>query len=220
MSLGGNVRLLWHQTHVSRYRSLVFWVYEPLESLSDRLDARVDTMVSQGLLDEIKALRAEARRIYGSEDNADCEEGIFQAIGASQFYPRARPASSRRSRTTGYKEFAAIPTAELAPSHPLFRACLDRMKLSTRQYARRQLKWVQKQFLPAVRAARARGQDVEVVLVHGGERDVSVGAEVLRAWIGGGGMPPWNAVGHEEATTLLREVYAGPEDKRNPDRSE
>lgn len=64
-----------------RYRSLVFWVYEPLESLSDRLDARVDKMVTQGLLDEIKALRAEARRIYGSEDNADCEEGIFQAIG-------------------------------------------------------------------------------------------------------------------------------------------
>jgi tRNA dimethylallyltransferase len=65
------------------YRSLIFWIYEDPELLMPRLDQRVDRMVDAGLLEEIKALRDEGRRIYGSENVIDHEEGIFQSIGKS-----------------------------------------------------------------------------------------------------------------------------------------
>jgi hypothetical protein len=66
-----------------RFRTLVFWVYEPLDSLRPRLSRRVDKMVDNGLLREIAELRAIAEDLYGSADEADHTEGIFQSIGRS-----------------------------------------------------------------------------------------------------------------------------------------
>lgn len=45
---------------------------------------------------------------------------------------------------------------------------LDRMKLSTHQYARSQIKWIRKQLLPAIKEARSLGGTVEVYAVRGG----------------------------------------------------
>jgi len=63
-----------------RFRTIIFWVYEPLESLRPRLGKRVDKMVENGLLKEIAELRGIAKEIYGREDHS---EGIFQSIGTS-----------------------------------------------------------------------------------------------------------------------------------------
>lgn len=75
---------------MARFRTLVFWVYEPLESLRPRLSRRVDKMVDRGLLREIAELRAIAKELYGSADEADHTEGIFQAIGKSIKYGASR----------------------------------------------------------------------------------------------------------------------------------
>jgi hypothetical protein len=53
------------------------------------------------------------------------------------------------------------------------------MKISTRQYAKRQLKWVQKQMLPVVKQARERGDEVWVYVVRGGDADAQLGEEIL-----------------------------------------
>lgn len=53
------------------------------------------------------------------------------------------------------------------------------MKISTRQYAKRQLKWVQKQMLPVVKQARERGDEVWVYVVRGGDADAPLGEEIL-----------------------------------------
>lgn len=66
-----------------RYRTIIFWVYEPLESLRPRLGKRVDKMVENGLLKEIAELRGIAKEIYGREDHT---EGIFQSIGKSHIW--------------------------------------------------------------------------------------------------------------------------------------
>lgn len=79
----------------------------------------------------------------------------------------------------GYKEFSHIPTDRLTPADPLFAPALERMKISTRQYAKRQLKWVQKQMLPVVKQALERGEDVSVYVVRGGDEDAQLGAEIL-----------------------------------------
>lgn len=52
-----------------------------METLKPRLDGRVDKMVSNGLLQEIQELRQVATKLYGSPQNTDHSEGIFQAIG-------------------------------------------------------------------------------------------------------------------------------------------
>lgn len=61
------------------------------------------------------------------------------------------------------------------------------MKISTRQYAKRQLKWIQKQLLPVIKQAldqgRADGQEeqsVWVYVVRGGDEDVALGDEILQ----------------------------------------
>jgi tRNA dimethylallyltransferase len=154
-----------------RFRTLIFWVYDPPDVLNERLDRRVDGMIEvrlgiapastmigtgclrqikqKGLIDEIIGLRGQAELIYGAEDRASHEEGIFQSIG--------------------YKEFTSIPTSELSPAHPLFKPAVERMKLSTRQYAKKQLKWIKKQLLPAVQKAKSQGGEVYIYVLKAGE---------------------------------------------------
>jgi tRNA A37 N6-isopentenylltransferase MiaA len=52
----------------------------------------------------------------------------------------------------GYKEFDAYLTS---PTDLLFREAVDLMKLSTRQYAKKQISWMRNKLLPAVLQANA-----------------------------------------------------------------
>ena len=58
-------------------RRLVLWVWSEREALHARLNARIQTMIERGLLDEIRDLR----RIAGDAPT-DYTRGIFQAIGS------------------------------------------------------------------------------------------------------------------------------------------
>ncbi|KAI4522525.1 tRNA isopentenyltransferase [Schizophyllum commune Loenen D] len=114
-----------------RYDSLCFWLYSDPEILKPRLDSRVDAMLEQGLLDEVRAL------IDISNDNADkpqpedvdFTQGIYQSIG--------------------YREFYAYLTNPHATAEDLAKAVED-MKTSTRQYAKRQVQWIRNQLRPVV----------------------------------------------------------------------
>jgi len=80
----------------------------------------------------------------------------------------------------GYKEFSGLDLDQENPSSdPTFEQMLDRMKLSTHQYARSQIKWIRKQLLPAVKEARSLGGDVEVYVVRGGEEGYAPSVELL-----------------------------------------
>ncbi|XAO23963.1 hypothetical protein I312_102752 [Cryptococcus bacillisporus CA1280] len=169
----------------ARFRTLIFWVYESMETLRPRLDRRMDKMLENGLLNEISELREIAQRVYGSTDATDHTEGIFQAIG--------------------YKEFASLPLPFPDPqSHPLFPAMVDRTKVSTHQYAKSQLKWIKKQLLPAVREARSLGGEVEVYVVPGGETGIPLATEILRRFMKRDKIPSNLEVGHAQAKELLQ----------------
>jgi tRNA dimethylallyltransferase len=104
---------------------------------------------------------------------------------------------------------------------PAFSGMLARMKLSTHQYARSQLKWIRKQLLPAVREARALGGEVAVYVVHGGEKGEGVARNVLdrrllpSVWViiaplsdppgflRGEPLPDPRGIGHPDAAELL-----------------
>lgn len=158
-----------------RFRTLLFWVYESMDSLKPRLDGRVDRMVANGLLREIEELRQIAIHLYGSAQNTDHSEGIFQAIGQCNVGTEL---------TAGYKEFANL---HLPQEHPetdkQFQMMLDRMKVSTHQYAKSQIKWIKKQLLPAVKEARDLGGDVHLYVVPGGPAGEAIARTVLDgAW--------------------------------------
>lgn len=120
-----------------RFRTLCFWLYAEPSRLRPRLDSRVDEMIRKGLLDEIRSLRtiAEAGRKNKPTDEipyTDFTLGIYQSIG--------------------YKEFNAYLTS---PTDLLFKEAVDLMKLSTRQYAKKQISWMRNKLHPAVLQANA-----------------------------------------------------------------
>ncbi|KAF9567645.1 tRNA isopentenyltransferase [Agrocybe pediades] len=119
-----------------RFHTLCFWLYSDPEVLGERLDRRVDDMISQGLVDEVKSLRQIAADTPYSDDsttsNMDFTLGIYQSIG--------------------YREFCAYLDA---PSDASYKEALYRMKVSTRQYARRQIMWIRNKLIPATIVANA-----------------------------------------------------------------
>ncbi|KAH9857784.1 tRNA isopentenyltransferase [Lenzites betulinus] len=128
-----------------RYRTLCFWLYAKPDILKPRLDERVDQMIEQGLLNEIRTLRTIASTAAsvnehqppGDGRHMDYTLGIYQAIG--------------------YKEFHNYLSAP-EPSEATFRRAVEQMKLGTRRYAKRQVTWIRNKLLPAVNAANAESQ--------------------------------------------------------------
>lgn len=111
---------------------LVFWTYASSEALNTRLDKRVNKMIEDGLYQEVKELD----NFVSSESQAghqiDQSSGIWIAIGYKECLPYVlnKDASS------------ALETE-----------AIDRTKISTRQYAKRQVRWIRLKLLPAVQSA-------------------------------------------------------------------
>lgn len=216
--------------HQFRFRTLIFWVYEPMENLRPRLDQRVDKMVHVSLSRGAKPERAESitertfrRNHTASRDSEGVVWGCFGCGSYRGYFPVNRcvhlclgynPPLIR----AGYKEFASLQLPQTDPTRdPAFPSMLARMKLSTHQYAKSQLKWIRKQLLPAVREAKGLGGDVAVYVVHGGERGETVAKDVLAgtfatcavvslilsAFLMGEALPDPNTVGHPDAPELL-----------------
>ena len=63
----------------SKYRTLVFWLHAQKEVLETRLDARVDKMLEQGLVEEI------TEHVKSMQGEIDFSRGLNQAIGFRPF---------------------------------------------------------------------------------------------------------------------------------------
>ncbi|KIM49040.1 hypothetical protein M413DRAFT_59052 [Hebeloma cylindrosporum] len=123
-----------------RFRALCFWLYADPLTLNNRLDARVDDMITQGLVDEVRGLRDLANSLSPSATESpspDYTLGIYQSIG--------------------YREFCSYLDA---PSEHSYKNAVERMKISTRQYAKRQISWIRNKLLPAVSTANEHEADV------------------------------------------------------------
>lgn len=115
-----------------KYNVLFIWVYCQLETLDKRLDARVDKMFNNGAIDELNEL------FVAYKDAEDKTAGVWQVIGFKEFLPYLEahgPIKASFEELQNDREFVA---------------CLDEMKLRTRRYARRQIKWIRSQLIPEV----------------------------------------------------------------------
>jgi tRNA A37 N6-isopentenylltransferase MiaA len=107
------------------YRVLLFWLHCEREILITRLDRRVDQMVEDGLVDEVQQL-FEAQKARGKP--IDYSKGIYQAIGY-------RPISERLGGPQDAKGLAEA---------------IERTKVQTRQFAKKQTSWFRQKLWPAV----------------------------------------------------------------------
>ena len=107
----------------------VLWLQCDLNILDERLDARVDTMIEQGLVKELV-------EFHNSWKSGSAKQkllntfGIFQSIGFKEF-----------------REFLESENPLVQVNSDLFDKCVDSMKRATRRYARKQIKWVTNRFL-------------------------------------------------------------------------
>jgi tRNA dimethylallyltransferase len=101
-----------------RFKTLPFWIYSEKSILDKRLDGRVDNMLKNGGIDEIQELY---EYYSNSPVKPDCERGVWQVIG--------------------FKEFLPWLEGGCSDDKSLEAAILD-MKTKTRQYAKRQIKWI------------------------------------------------------------------------------
>ncbi|KAF9257804.1 tRNA isopentenyltransferase [Marasmius fiardii PR-910] len=112
-----------------RFNTLCFWVYAKPEILKPRLDSRVDKMVEQGLLDEVRALQNLTASSPEGSGGSDYTFGMFQSIGYRELHC-----------------YLTLPN----PSDLDFQNALNKMKISTRQYAKTQISWLRNKLLPAL----------------------------------------------------------------------
>ncbi|THX34215.1 tRNA isopentenyltransferas-like protein [Aureobasidium pullulans] len=126
-----------------RMRTLVLWVGAQSDVLSKRLDARVDKMVTQGLLNEVNTLSDFYDGRIADGESIDTTRGIWVAIG--------------------YKEFldyqAALRKGDSSPAqlNKLLALAIEKTKAGTRQYAKRQIRWIRIKLNNAIDTAGAKG---------------------------------------------------------------
>ena len=119
-----------------RYDSMILWTHASSEVLNERLEHRVDQMVSCGLLEEV-TLTYRSFQKSNSSGTPDLSRGIWVAIGFKELWP-----------------FVTDPdgTTELRDEG------IERTKIATRQYAKRQTRWIRLKLQRALYAAGAQGR--------------------------------------------------------------
>ncbi|XP_057373962.1 tRNA dimethylallyltransferase-like [Daphnia carinata] len=115
-------------------RTLIFWVQCQQEVLDRRLDARVDDMMSRGLVTELAQFHNlyNARRLQDQIKEPDYTIGIFQSIGFKEFHQYLVLPSNEQMEDVGRR---------------LLQQGVEALKIRTRRYARKQIKWIVKRFL-------------------------------------------------------------------------
>ncbi|KAI6116890.1 tRNA isopentenyltransferase [Pisolithus croceorrhizus] len=133
-----------------RYRTLCFWLHAEQSVLDRRLDERVDDMIKNGLLQEIRELYEYARTSVDLEAGHDEHRnhftvGLFQSIGYKELY-----------------KFISDPDV----SEGSFADAVEQTKHSTREYAKRQVTGLWNMLLPAIHrvTAECRGKSPAAAL--------------------------------------------------------
>ncbi|XP_074469973.1 tRNA dimethylallyltransferase [Sebastes fasciatus] len=109
----------------------ILWLHADMDALDKRLDARVDEMLSAGLIEELRDFHVRYNQQKVQDDSQNYQHGIFQSIGFKEFhdYLTALESSTQQEKDT------------------LRDKGIEALKIATRRYARKQNKWVRNRFL-------------------------------------------------------------------------
>jgi tRNA dimethylallyltransferase len=124
-----------------RFDTLLLWVHAETEALRARLDKRVDKMLATGLLDEVRTLKRHADEGISTGRAIDETRGIWVSIGYKEFKEYASAFQD------GDK--AAVVLEKLKAE------ALEKTKVATRQYAKRQVRWIRIKLINSLHEANA-----------------------------------------------------------------
>ena len=127
---------------VFRFDTLFLWVHADSETLKIRLNSRVDRMMDDGLLKEVASMKALHLEQIAHGGLVDITKGIWIAIG--------------------YKEFEEYTVALERETHAVdldkIKAdAVEQLKAATRQYAKRQVRWIRLKLLHELRSIGLQG---------------------------------------------------------------
>lgn len=119
--------------------SCMLWLKCETNVLNKRLDKRVDTMLQNGLLEELDQFYSKYQlqyekllNVFTNQYSDSFDKGIFRCIGLKEF-----------------KNYLALPKHERLPdgtetdqAKKEFAQALHDLRIATRRYAKRQVKWV------------------------------------------------------------------------------
>ncbi|XP_026144933.1 tRNA dimethylallyltransferase isoform X3 [Carassius auratus] len=109
----------------------IFWLHCKTNALDERLDKRVDQMLSLGLIDELKDFHQRFNEKKIKENSQDYQHGIFQSIGFKEFHEYLTASENISQEERDKLKIKGI----------------ESLKQVTRRYARKQNKWVRNRFL-------------------------------------------------------------------------
>ncbi|TNM93297.1 hypothetical protein fugu_018699 [Takifugu bimaculatus] len=124
----------------------IFWLHADMDVLEKRLDARVDEMLSAGLLDELRDFHTRFNQQKVQKDGQNYQHGIFQSIGFKEFH-----------------DYLTVPECTTEQEKDSLRdKGIEALKIATKRYARKQNKWVRNRFLkrPGENVPSVYGLDV------------------------------------------------------------
>ncbi|BET03257.1 IPP transferase [Nesidiocoris tenuis] len=126
--------------------AMMFWLRCNEEVLDKRLDDRVDDMMNRGLVQELLDFHNtyNEERLKNMDKSVAYTQGIFQSIGFKEFHPYLTLKAEERDTDSGKQ---------------LLEKGIEDLKLVTRRYARRQIKWIKNRFI--------RSKDREVPEIYG-----------------------------------------------------
>ncbi|XP_044192323.1 tRNA dimethylallyltransferase isoform X2 [Thunnus albacares] len=110
----------------------ILWLHTDVDAVLDkRLDARVDEMLSAGLIEELRDFHVRFNQQKVQDGSQDYQHGIFQSIGFKEFH-----------------EYLTAPESSTQQEKDMLRdKGIEALKIATRRYARKQNKWVRNRFL-------------------------------------------------------------------------
>lgn len=116
------------------YDTLILWTHANPDVLNTRLEKRVDAMVSDGLLSEVESIYKFLLDREQQGINVDQTRGIWVAIGFKENLPYLMHGNDLES---------------------LKKEGIERTKVATRQYAKRQVRWIKLRLQRAIASANS-----------------------------------------------------------------
>ncbi|KAF5506106.1 tRNA dimethylallyltransferase [Colletotrichum siamense] len=179
------------------WQTLLFWVYSDPEVLKERLDKRVDKMLTAGLNDETQSMYEYVQEKQAAGEEVDYTRGIWQSIGFKEFEPYLK-ALNNPDQTT-----------EPAALESLKGTCLEDMKASTRQYAKYQTRWIRTKTVPPLQEQPGAMDHLFVMdstdISQWSSNVIDPAVDIARSFLDGDGLPE-PASTSERAGAVLREV--------------
>lgn len=129
-------------TNLFQYEPLIFWTHASPSVLRSRLDNRIETMLEQGLLDEVRSMHQSLQTQKSAGKAIDQSRGIWVAIGYKEFVPYLLALQDSSNPTP--KELTNLKLE-----------AIEKTKIRTRQYAKRQLRWIKTKLFTALSDAGA-----------------------------------------------------------------